>query len=126
MSLFCQATKTFIKGNDGDFFPEKDINLIKFEESGTSYIPETIWEFDDPTDPTMCYYATFGATDLSGYSGEIQALKNGGLIKVSKDPAQSDEQAESLKPDEGMNAQMIIVGCNGKCTGMFGLVCHEK
>ena len=123
MSQFCQATKTFIKGQEGELSPDAITNIIRFP-GGTTYIPDTMWIFDDPTDPTMCYIALFKPTDLTGKTGEIHAKRSGGLVRASKDPAQSD--TESFKTGCGQSVELLIIGNDGKCNGMCAFVTHDK
>lgn len=126
MPGFCQATTVFISDSGGgsEAIPDKDTNMIQWEEEGTPYVPETVWKFEDASDPDVVYIAKFRGVDVSsvkqGPNGEITSMLNGRLLKAHKDPSK-----EGFEPDPGQGAKMIIVGNGGKCRGITALVTHK-
>ena len=122
----CQASEVFIAYSSGGStaIPEKDTNMVQWEEAGTPYVPETTWTFEDASEPDVVYIAKFRGVDVSraeqGPNGEITSMLNGRLLKASKDP-----NKEGVEPDPGQGAKMIIVGNGGKCRGVAALVTHK-
>ena len=126
MPGFCQATEVFISYASGGTTatPDEGTNMVQWSDGGTTYIPNTIWQFEDASDPTVIYFAMFGDVDVSsanqGPNGEITSIVNGKLLKAYKDLSK-----EGFEPDPGQGAKMIIVGNGGRCNAVFALVTHK-
>jgi hypothetical protein len=68
---FYQATSMFIDGQSPKgFVPATDTNMIELT-GGWGHIPMTVWMFDDPVEPDMCYFAKFPPGDVPQKEGEL-------------------------------------------------------
>ena len=119
---FYQAINMFIDGQDsGGFKPATDTNMIELT-GGWGRIPMTIWMFDDPVAPDMCYFAKFPAGDVPQKEGElVVAFKGGELIRSSK-----IESIPALPVPDDLEATLVLAGANSKANGFSALLTKKS
>ena len=115
---FYQATSMFIDGQSPKgFVPATDTNMIELT-GGWGHIPMTVWMFDDPVEPDMCYFAKFPPGDVPQKEGElVMAFKGGMLIRSSK-----VENIPALPVPDDLEASLVLAGANSKANGFSALL----
>ena len=119
---FYQATSAFIEGQGSTgFAPATDTNIIELTD-GWGHIPKTIWQFDDPVAPDMCYFAAFPAGNVPQKEGELVAVFKGGeLTRASR----NDSIAALHVPDD-LEASLVLAGANSKANGISALLTKKS
>ena len=115
---FYQATNMFIDGQGPDGFrPATDTNMIELT-GGWGRIPMTIWLFDDPVAPDMCYFAKFPPGNVPQKEGELVVVFKGGeLIRSSR-----IESIPALPVPSDLEVSLLLAGANSKANGISAIL----